>query len=80
MDKKDIQTRVTKVVCQVLNVDPEMVQADSNFAYDLGAESSQSVQLIAGFEEEFGINMDSDAAMAVQTVGGAVDFIARHVK
>ena len=80
MDKKEIQTRVTKVVCQVLKVDPAMVQADSNFAYDLGAESSQSVQLVAGFEEEFGINMDSDAAMAVQTVGGAVDFIARQVK
>ncbi len=80
MDKKQIQDRVTKVVCQVLKVDPEMVQADSNFAYDLGAESSQSVQLVAGFEEEFGIDMDADAAMAVQTVGGAVDFIARQVK
>ena len=80
MDKKEIQDRVIKVVCQVLRVDPEMVQPDSNFAYDLGAESSRSVQLVAGFEEEFGIDMDSEAATAVQTVGGAVEFIGKYVK
>jgi acyl carrier protein len=28
------------------------------------------------FEEEFGIVMDEDAALAVETVGGAVEFIA----
>jgi acyl carrier protein len=27
------------------------------------------------FEEEFGIEMDEDAALAVQTVGEAVEFI-----
>lgn len=80
MDKNEIQKRVIKVVCQVLSVEPDMVRPDSNFAFDLGAESTQSVELVAGFEVEFGIELDEDAALAVQTVEEAVEFIWMHVK
>lgn len=80
MDRGQIEQRVVKVVCDILNVDADMVKPESNFVFDLGAESTQSVQLVAGFEEEFGIEMDEDAALAVQTVGGAVDFIDKCLK
>ena len=80
MDSKEIQDRVVKVVCEVLGVDGEMVTPGSNFVFDLGAESSQSIQLVAGFEEEFSIDMDNEAALAVQTVGDAVAFIAKYVQ
>ena len=79
MENKEIQDRVVKVVCEVLSVDAEMVEPESNFVFDLGAESSQSIQLVAGFEEEFGIEMDNEAALSVQTVGDAATFIAKYV-
>ena len=79
MDKAQIQEKVVKVTCDILGIDSEMVAPDSNFVFDLGAESTQSIQLVAGFEEEFGIDMDSEAALAVQTVGDAVDFIGNCV-
>ncbi len=79
MDKSEIQQRVIKAVCSVLNIEEDMVQPDSNFVFDLGAESTQSVQLVAAFEEEFGIEMDGEAALSVQTIGGAVDFIVQYV-
>ena len=79
MNKSEIQKRVIKVVCKVLNTDKDMVEPESNFVFDLGAESTQSVQLVAAFEEEFGIEMESEAALSVQTVGEAVDFIAKFV-
>ncbi|MGA2618361.1 MAG: phosphopantetheine-binding protein [Thermoguttaceae bacterium] len=80
MDRNEIRRRVVKVVCRVLNVDEEMVQPDSNFVFDLGAESTQSVELVAAFEAEFDVEMEEDAALAVDTVGAAVDFIADHVR
>ena len=76
----DVQGRVVKVVCNVLNVDAEMVTAESNFVFDLGAESIQSVQLVAAFEHEFGIEMDNEQALAVQTVGDAVAFISQYLE
>jgi len=39
-----------------------------------------SIELVAMFEEEFGIEMDEDAALAVQTVGDAVKFITNVCK
>jgi acyl carrier protein len=79
MDRSEIRQRVTSVVANVLNVDPADVQPESNLVFDLGADSFSSVELIAGFEEEFDIEMDEDKARDVQTVEGAVDFIAQHL-
>ena len=75
MDRNEIQDRVIKVVCEVLNIEPDMVEPESNFVFDLGAESTQSVQLVAAFEEEFNIEMDNEAALGVQTISAAVKFI-----
>jgi acyl carrier protein len=79
MDKKEIQERIIKVTCQVLNIEQDMVKPESNFVFDLGAESTQSVQLVAAFEEEFDVDMEGEDALAVQTVGEAVDFIEKYV-
>jgi len=80
MERPEIQRRVTSVVASVLQIDPAEVLPTSNFVFDLGADSMKSVELVAGFEEEFDIEMDEDKAREVQTVEAAVDFIAQYVK
>ena len=80
MERTELQQRVTGVVARVLGIEPGEVLPASNFVFDLGADSMKSIELIAGFEEEFGIEMDEDQAREVQTVEGAVDFIAQYVK
>ncbi len=79
MEKQEIYDRVAKVVADVLSVEPGMIESDSNFIFDLGAESTQSVQLVAAFEQEFDIEMDNESALQVQTVGAAADFIGQFV-
>lgn len=80
MDKSDIKSRVERVTALVLKVDPKEITPTANFAFDLGADSMQSIELIAAFEEEFNISMDEQKAREVQTVEGAVEFIAGYVK
>jgi acyl carrier protein len=58
--------------------DADMVEMESSFVFDLGAESMQSVQLVAAFEEEFSIEMDEDA-LSVQTVGDAIEYITKYL-
>ncbi len=79
MADKDVLARVIKVTARVLNLDPATIKPEANFVFDLGAESVQSVELVAAFEEEFDIEMDEDAALSVSTVGAAADFIAKHL-
>jgi len=76
----DVEQRVKQVVAQTLKVDPSRITNEANFVKDLGAESIQSIELVAAFEEEFDIDMDEDAALSVHTVGGAVKFIEDMLK
>ncbi len=80
MERQEIKERVKKVIANVLNTDMAEIADDANFIFDLGADSIQSVQLIAGFEEEFDIDMDEDKAKEVQSVSGAIDFIAGYLE
>lgn len=75
----DIGERVVHVVAQTLKIDEARVTEEARFVEDLGAESMQSVELIAAFEEEFDIEMDEQEALDVKTVGKAVEFISGYV-
>ncbi|MBN2602322.1 MAG: acyl carrier protein [Candidatus Marinimicrobia bacterium] len=79
MEKSDVQKQVISVVAKVLKMDASEISPDANFIFDLGADSMQSLELIAGFEEEFNIEMDEDKALAVQTVSDAVEFIYNYL-
>jgi acyl carrier protein len=79
MDRQEIAGRVKKVIGRVLKMDPAVIGDDDNLIFDLGADSMQSVQLVASFEQEFDIEMAEDKALQVQSVSGAVDFIAGYL-
>lgn len=79
MERDEVRERVHRVVSQVLKVDPAQIQDEHSFVADLGAESVQSIELMAGFEEEFDIELDEDEALQVQTVGAAIDFVSKYV-
>ena len=76
----DVASRIKDVVSRTLKIDVQRVVDEARFVEDLGAESIQSIELIAAFEEEFDIEMDEDAAVAVKTVGGAITFISDIVE
>ena len=76
MEKHEILSRVKEVASNVLKVDIAEINDDANFVFDLGADSMQSIELVAGFEEEFDIEMDEAKALEVQNIDDAVNFIA----
>ena len=75
-----VEERVKAVTARVLKLAPDEIKMENNFMVDLGAESVQSVELVAMFEEEFGIEMEEEAALSVETVGTAVEFITNVCK
>jgi len=79
METSEVKQKVIKVVAEVLEIDEADISDDASFIYDLGADSMQSMLLIGGFEEEFDIEMDVEKAQEVQTINGAVDFIAGYL-
>jgi acyl carrier protein len=77
---QEVLSRVKKVTARVLNAEENEINEGSQFAWDLGAESIDSIKLVAGFDEEFGIEMDEAEAVQVQSVGEAARFIMKYLK
>jgi len=70
-----VEERVKAVTAKILKLNVDEIKLEDNFTADFGAESVQSIELVAMFEEEFGIEMDEDAALSVEVVSDAVKFI-----
>jgi acyl carrier protein len=79
MQLEEVKARVKKVTADVLEKNVSEIGDNANFITDLGASSLQSIRLVAGFEEEFNIEMDEDKALQVQTVSDAVTFINSYL-
>jgi len=77
---QSVAERVKEVVARQLRVPIEQVTEEAHFVEDLGAESIQSLELVAAFEEEFDIEMDEEEALQVKTVGGAIEYISRKLQ
>jgi acyl carrier protein len=79
MNREEVNSRVKKVIAHVLEKNVSEIGDDANFVTDLGASSIQSIRLVAGFEEEFEIEMDEDKSLQVQSVSGAVSLISSYL-
>ncbi len=67
--------KLKQIIAEVLSVDPREVTEDTSFVEDLCADSLDVYQIVMGIEEIFEIEVDSDEAAKIATVGEAVELI-----
>ena len=65
--------KLQEIIAEVLNVDPEEITMNTTFVDDLGADSLDVFQIIMGIEEEFDIEIPTEEAEKIATVGDAVE-------
>ncbi|MCI9535494.1 MAG: acyl carrier protein [Lachnospiraceae bacterium] len=63
------------IIAEVLNVEADSITTETTFVEDLGADSLDIFQIVMGIEEEFDIEIPTDAAEKIVTVGDAVEQI-----
>lgn len=68
-----------EIIAEVLNVDVAEITTDTTFVDDLGADSLDVFQIIMGVEEKLNIEVDTEAAEKLSTVGDAVELIKKTV-
>lgn len=78
---EDISTfeRLKSVTAEYMDVKPEDLRSDTTFTDDLGMDSLDHVELVMIVEEEFGIEINDDEALACLTLKQAVDLIDRKL-
>ncbi|PNY81094.1 acyl carrier protein [Deinococcus koreensis] len=66
---------VKDVIVEKLGVDADKVVPGARFVEDLGADSLETVELIMGLEDKFGVTISDEDAEGIRTVQAAVDYI-----
>ncbi|MFQ9515490.1 MAG: acyl carrier protein [Eubacterium sp.] len=72
--------RLISAIADVLDLDESKINADSKFVEDLGADSLDVLEIIMGIEEEFGIQIPTNAAENIVTVGDAFEAIKKELE
>ena len=75
-----VEERVKKIVIQQLKAKEDQATREAHFVQDLGAESIDSIELMAAFEAEFDIEIPPEEGERVQTVGEAIEYIEKELK
>ncbi len=70
---------VKKVLAAQLEVDPELITADTDIMDDLGADSLDLVELVMSLEEHYDIVLTDDKTANVRTVGQVVEMLENIV-
>ena len=76
----DIQVELTKIIVELLGVDPAKVTMEARFREELEADSLDLVELIMAFEDKFGAEISDEDAQKIMTVGDAVKYIQARTK
>ncbi len=72
--------RLISAIAEVLNMDESKISADSKFVDDLGADSLDVLEIIMGIEDEFGIQVPTEEAESIVTVGDAFEKIKKALE
>lgn len=71
--------KLQNIIADVLNVDASEVNMETTFVDDLGADSLDVFQILMGVEEAFDIEINSEDAERIVSVGDAVEAIKRTI-
>jgi acyl carrier protein len=82
LDIKAIETKVIEIISEQMGVDKSEITRETSFINDLNADSLDTVELVMEFEDEFDMSIPDEEAEKIQTVGAAIDYIAKvaHTK
>ena len=71
--------KLQSIIAEVMSVDPDEITMETRFADDLGADSLDVFQIIMGIEDAFEIEIPTEEAETISTVGDAVEKIKNAI-
>ena len=80
VDVQAIEKRVIEIISEQMGADKSEITRNTSFINDLNADSLDTVELVMEFEDEFDMSIPDEDAEKIQTVGAAVDYVAKVVQ
>lgn len=80
VDIKAIEEKVIDIISEQMGTDKSEITRETSFVNDLNADSLDTVELVMEFEDEFDMSIPDEEAEKIQTVGAAIDYVAKVVR
>lgn len=71
--------RIFAIVAEVALRDPGSIDASTLLYSELGLDSLSALELLVAIEDEFAVEIDTDAAKRIKTVGDLVELLSALV-
>lgn len=75
-----VAEKIKNIIATKLGVNQDKVVESARFIDDLGADSLDTVELVMGLEEEFGVEISDQDGANILTVQQAIDFVKQHMQ
>lgn len=79
LTREEVFKKVAAVIANHFDVDVDKVTDEMSIKDDLNADSISVMEFVLELEDEFGTEISDEDAEQIETVGGAVDYIAGHL-
>ncbi len=80
VDIKAIEDKVVDIISEQMGAEKSEISRETSFVNDLNADSLDTVELVMEFEDEFDLSIPDEEAEKIQTVGAAIDYVAKVIK
>ena len=78
ISEEQVHQRVTQIMAEEFELEPELLQPDATLYEDLGLDSLDAVDMVVALEKAFGMKMtDEEAVRAVRTLGDLFELVGR---
>ncbi len=78
ISEEQVRQRVTQIMAEEFELEPELLQPDATLYEDLGLDSLDAVDMVVALEKAFGMKMtDEEAVRAVRTLGDLFELVGR---
>jgi acyl carrier protein len=72
---EEIELKVKTIISKQLGINIGDIQNENKFVHDLKGDSLDTVEMLLTVEDEFGFEIDEDAAESIETVQMVIDLI-----
>lgn len=77
MSNDEILAAFAQIVEEITGINAGQVSRQKTFAFDLDIDSLSMVEIATAAEDKFGVSIPDEALKDINTVGDAVDYIAK---
>lgn len=72
--------KIKTIINDTLNIDVDDVTEETSLKDDLGADSLDLFELVMAFEEEFGVEIDQDELVNIDTIADVMEYIKKNAE